>query len=200
VNTGPARDNPQNRTVRSFPTDDTVFGDFVRAWATTPAIRDPADLQHALRVRYPAALVRAQDEFGRLGSGGTVWYVFRYGVKDIAEADVELVEESGAWAIVDNERRFVAASEAFAAIVDASVEQLAGHAVEDFTSPADPTIREDLRAMWDEFKRGGRFASTIRYNYPDGRPRELAFEIVGDVEGQGRHRLTVAVIPSERQS
>jgi hypothetical protein len=184
VNRDPARDSPQNRAVRSFPTPDAVFGAFVRTWANAPAIRDPADLQHALRVRYPAALVRAQDEFGRLGSSGTVWYAFRHGVKDIAEADVELVEES----------------EAFAAIVDASVEQLAGHAVEDFTNPADPTIQDDLRAMWDEFKRAGRFASTIRYNYPDGRPRELAFEIVADAEGQARHRLTVAVIPSEPQS
>jgi PAS domain-containing protein len=200
VNRDPARDSPQNRAVRSFPTPDAVFGAFVRTWANAPAIRDPADLQHALRVRYPAALVRAQDEFGRLGSSGTVWYAFRHGVKDIAEADVELVEESGAWAIIDDQRRFVAASEAFAAIVDASVEQLAGHAVEDFTNPADPTIQDDLRAMWDEFKRAGRFASTIRYNYPDGRPRELAFEIVADAEGQARHRLTVAVIPSEPQS
>ncbi|MBI2781230.1 MAG: hypothetical protein HYX55_05485 [Chloroflexi bacterium] len=49
-------------------------------------------------------------------------------------------------------------------------------------------------AAWGEFKANGSLASTLRFNYADGRPRELAYDLVANADGPGRHRLTVRVI------
>jgi PAS domain-containing protein len=182
------------RSVRHFPSDDAAFGDFVRAWASAPAIAAPEDLQRALRTRYPAAVVRVQSEFGRLGPPTETWYAFRYGVRDAADERAAAVTPGAAWAIIDDDRRFVAVSQELAAIMEIGVEELAGRSLEDFGSAADPTVAEDLRAMWVELTASGRLTSTIRYNYLDGRPRELGFDIVLNGAGPGRHRLTVVVV------
>jgi hypothetical protein len=70
-----------------------------------------------------------------------------------------------------------------------------GHAIEDFSNPADPTIREDIARLWSEFRSSGALAATLRFNYADGRPRELGYRIVADAAGPGRHRLTVVELP-----
>jgi len=68
---------------------------------------------------------------------------------------------------------------------------LLGHQVEDFGSPDDPTIRTDIVRLWKDFRATGAIASTVRFNFGDGRPRELGYRLIADAAGRGRHRLTV---------
>jgi PAS domain-containing protein len=49
-----------------------------------------------------------------------------------------------AWAILDDERRFVEVSRALAEIAELPAHRMVGHPVEDFSNPDDPTIRDDI--------------------------------------------------------
>jgi PAS domain-containing protein len=179
--------------VRSFPSRDRDFAAFVAAAvAVLPEPRHPGALQRALRVRYPAAVVTEQVELARHGDGPIVWYAFRRAAA--APPDAAPVPTIAAWAILDDDRRFVEVSPALARIAELSPRSMLGHQVEDFSNPADPTIRRDIARLWAEFRTAGSLASTLRFNYADGRPRELAYRIDADAAGPGRHRLTVRVV------
>ena len=71
---------------------------------------------------------------------------------------------------------------------------MVGHRIEDFSNPGDPTVRDDIARLWAEFRAGGALASTVRFNFADGRPRELAYRIAADDDGPGRHRLSIKVL------
>jgi hypothetical protein len=45
--------------------------------------------------------------------------------------------------------------------------------------------------LWKDFRTTGAIASTVRFNFGDGRPRELGDRLIADAAGRGRHRLTV---------
>jgi PAS domain-containing protein len=183
--------------LHAFPSRDREFQDFAQAAFNVLAEpRTTAALQRALRVRYPAAAVTEQAELARHGDGPIVWYAFRtaaIGVPPIG-ADAP-VAPPDAFAIIDDERRFVEASPALARIVELPARRLIGRRIEDFSNPGDPTIRDDIARLWAEFKDGGAIASTLRFNYADGRPRELAYRLIADDDGEGRHRLIVRVLP-----
>lgn len=67
--------------VNAFPSRDAAFVEFAQAALTIlPQPPTPEALQAALRVRYPAAEVRVQEELARHGEGPIVWYAFRAGV------------------------------------------------------------------------------------------------------------------------
>jgi PAS domain-containing protein len=183
--------------LHAFPSRDREFLDFAQAaFNVLSEPRTTAALQRALRVRYPAAAVTEQAELARHGDGPIVWYAFRtaaIGVPPIGADSPAPAPE--AWAIVDDERRFVEVSPALATIVELPARRVLGHRIEDFSNPGDPTIRDDIARLWAEFKGGGAIASTVRFNYADGRPRELAYRLIADDDGDGRHRLIVRVIP-----
>jgi len=181
--------------LRTFPSTDREFGRYARAALSALGSARSADaLQRSLRGRYPAAVVRAQEELARHGAGPEVWYAFRtsaVGERLSPERPAE------AWAIVDDERRFVEVSPSLAAIVELPARHILGRRIEDFASPEDPTIRDDLLELWEEFQRLRTMTSTLRFNYADGRPRELEYRIVADADVPGRHRLLVWVVPVE---
>ena len=185
--------------INAFPSRDRAFRDFVQAvWAELPEPRTPEALQHALRGRYPAAIVTVQEELARHGDGPIVWYAFRTAAIGVrTDEPEEEPPDEGAWAILDDERRFLEVSPALAQIAELPAKRMLGHVIEDFSNPADPTIREDIARLWAEFRAGGALASTLRFNYADGRPREVAYRLVADAAGPGRHRLTVTVISKE---
>jgi PAS domain-containing protein len=181
--------------LHAFPSKDREFVDYAKAaWLGLEQPRTPEALQQLLRVRYPAAIVIVQDELARHGDGPFVWYAFR-----TAAIGTPLIDDSPgdgmAWAILDGDRRFLEVSPALARIAELSARQMVGRLIEDFSNPADPTIREDIGRLWAEFRSGGSLASTLRFNYVDGRPREIAYRLVADADGPGRHRLTVQVVP-----
>lgn len=181
-------------SLRSFPSSDREFIEFAQAAiAVLPEPRTDAALQRALRVRYPAAIVTVQAELARHGEGPVVWYAFRTAASSSDEEPT--VERAGAWAILDNDRRFVQVSPALARIAELPGRRMVGHAIEDFSNPADPTIQDDIAGLWAEFRANGSLSSSLRFNYLDGRPRELAYRLVADADGSGRHRLTVNVVP-----
>lgn len=183
--------------IHAFPSRDGEFAAFAaEALAALPSPKTPAALQQALRVRYPAAVVTVQVELARHGDGPIVWYAFRTAATASPGAEIESAEDP-AWAILDDERRFLEVSPALAGIAELPVGEMLGRQIEEFSNPADPTIREDITRLWSEFRSGGALAATLRFNYRDGRPREVAYRIVADAAGPGRHRLTVAVLPSE---
>jgi PAS domain-containing protein len=181
--------------LNAFPSQDREFVEYVHdAWAGLPEPRSPEGLQDALRARYPAAIVTVQDELARHGEGPIVWYAFRTAAIGAPAID-DAGEPESAWAILDDDRRFLEVSLALARIAELPARRMVGHQVEEFSNTADPTIREDIARLWDEFRMGGTLASTLRFNYADGRPREVAYRLVADADGRGRHRLSVHVLP-----
>ena len=181
--------------LHSFPSRDREFVEFAQAaWAVLPEPRSTEALQRALRVRYPAAVVTEQEELARHGDGPTIWYAFRTAAIGAPPIEVQPAR-SGSWAIIDDERTFVEVSAGLARIAELPASRMVGHRIEDFSNPNDPTIRDDIARLWAEFRSGGSLASTLRFNYADGRPRELAYRLVADADGPGRHRLTVRALP-----
>ncbi len=182
--------------LRTFPSDDQTFHGFSRAVLLRTVRSTPGELQVALRERYPAAIVRVQDELARRGDT-LVWYAFRYGsIVDAPQTTpVDWDGPEVAEGIVDDDRRFVAVDDALARIVELPREQMLGRALEDFTNPDDPTIREDMARLWAEFVAARAGESTIRFNRADGRARELAYRIVADDPVPGQHRLRVREMP-----
>jgi PAS domain-containing protein len=181
--------------LHAFPSRDRAFLEFAQAAFNVLAEpRTIEALQRALRVRYPAAIVTEQAELARHGEGPLVWYAFRTAAIGAPAIGAEAVA-SDAWAIVDDDRRFVEVSESFAQIVELPARRIVGHRIEDFSNPDDPTISDDIARLWTEFRGGGALASTVRFNYADGRPRELGYRIVADDDGPGRHRLSITVLP-----
>ncbi|HEY2915658.1 MAG TPA: PAS domain-containing protein [Candidatus Limnocylindrales bacterium] len=175
--------------LRLFPNDDQDFAAFARALlagldaaraATAPA------LQAALRTRYPAAVVAAQEELARHGDTPLVWYVYRAGSIGSSRA-----HEWEAWAILDDERHFLEVSPALAGIAEVAADDMLGHPLEDFTNPADPSIRDDIANLWVDFLQRGSIGSSIRFNFADGRHRELEYNLEVAADGAGRHRLSV---------
>lgn len=182
--------------LRAFPSRDDEFVEYAEAaWAALAAPQTPEALQHALRVRYPAAIVTVQDELARRGDAPLVWYAFRTAAIGTPPID-DAVEPAPAWAILDDERRFLEVSPALAKIAELPARRMVGHLIEEFSNPVDPTIREDIARLWEEFRSGGTLASTLRFNYADGRPREVAYRLDAHADGEGRHRLSVHVLPA----
>jgi len=181
--------------IHAFPSRDREFVEFAQAaGAVLPAPQTTDALQRALRVRYPAAVVTEQAELARHGDGPIVWYAFRtaaVGAPGVGATS----EKTGAWAILDDEGLFVEVSPGLARIAELPARRMVGQRIEDFSNPADPSIVDDIARLWSEFRSSGALASTLRFNYADGRPRELAYQLVADVDGAGRHRLTVRVLP-----
>jgi PAS domain-containing protein len=183
--------------LHAFPSGDREFLEF--AQAAFNVLADPRtieDLQRALRVRYPAAVVTEQAELARHGDGPLVWYAFRTAAIGAPAIGADPIE-TDAWAIVDDDRRFIEVSPAFAKIVELPGRRIVGNRIEDFSNPGDPTVRDDIARLWTEFRDGGALASTVRFNFADGRPRELAYRIAADDDGPGRHRLSIKVLTPE---
>ena len=186
--------------LHAFPSRDHEFLEFAQAAFNVLAEpRTTEALQRALRVRYPAAVVTEQAELARHGEGPIVWYAFRTAAIGTPLIGTDSGEPE-AWAIIDDDRRFVEVSPALARIVELPARRMLGHRIEDFSNPADPTVREDIARLWAEFRSGGTLAATLRFNYRDGRPREVAYRLMADAAGSGRHRLTVVVLPTRNTS
>jgi PAS domain-containing protein len=182
-----------NVRLRAFPSRDREFGRFARAaLAALGGDPTPESLQRSLRARYPTAVVRVQSELAEHGGGPTVWYALRTSVLGLSPVDTRPAE---AWAILDGDRRFVEVSPSLSAIVELPARHMLGHRVEEFSSPDDPTIEDDITDLWAEFERSGSVRSTVRFNFADGRPRELEYRLEAHADGHGRHRLLVWVVP-----
>ena len=180
--------------LHAFPSRDREFLEFAQAAFNVLAEpRSIEALQRALRVRYPAAIVTEQAELARHGDGPPVWYAFRTAAIGTPAIGADATD-TDAWAIIDDERRFLLVSPAFARIVELPARRIVGSRIEDFSNPDDPTIRDDITRLWSEFHDGGALASTVRFNYADGRPREVAYRLTADEDGPGRHRLSIRVI------
>jgi hypothetical protein len=176
--------------LHAFPSSDPEFGAFAEAaLVALEEPRTPDALQRALRTRYPTAIVTAQDELARHGNAPLVWYAFRTAA--LTWEDTARTDPWPAWAILDEHRRFLEISDDLAAIAELPGPAMLGHQVEEFSNPGDPTIREDIVRLWGEFLTRRAIASTLRFNYADGRPRELAYRLEADAAGPGRHRLSV---------
>lgn len=178
--------------LRTFPSKDREFGRFARAaLASLGGGATTEELQRSLRARYPAAIVSAQHDLARHGEGPPIWYAFR--TSAVGES-LSPDRPAEAWAVVDDERRFIEVSPSLSAIVELPARHILGRQIEEFTNPGDPTIREDIGQLWEEFVRRRTITSTVRFNFADGRPRELEYRLVADADGPGRHRLLVWVV------
>lgn len=182
--------------LHPFPSGDRAFAEYAEEAlrALDADARTPLELQRRIRRRYPAAAVVVQDDLARHGGGPTVWYVYRSG-SATAEGRSLPPGSWPAWALIDDDRRFVEMSEEFAAIAEVPLSEMIGRRVEDFANPDDPTIQEDLLGIWRTFEQTGLLASTIRFNHADGSARELEYRLVANDPERGRHRLSIREIP-----
>jgi PAS domain S-box-containing protein len=192
-----AVDSPAAVQLRTFPSADPVFRAYARD--ALDGLRQPSTiaLQDHIRTRYPFAVVREQDSLARRGPGPTVWYAFRYGTVSHWPPGTPMIDWDSAdiaWGVLDEDRRFADLNDAFAAIVEQPRDAILGRATEEFTNPEDPSIREDMAALWQQFVETRWIESTIRFNRRDGRRRQFAFRLVADDPEPGRHRLRVVEI------
>jgi PAS domain-containing protein len=179
--------------LRVFPRDDAAFG--ADAEAAMRASSSPDGLQRALRVHYPAAVVRPREDIADPGFGPDVWYVYRYG--SARPMGRWWTEKAYPWAVLDDQRRFVDLSSSLAAIVEAPVEMILGQQVEAFSNPDDPTARDDVEALWNQFRRAGQLDATLRFRRLDGTEREIEYHLVANAAGPGRHLATVREVARE---
>lgn len=171
--------------LQIFPADDERFAVYVREVHRTTG-DDAARLQAAIRARYPAAVVRPRTEFAAPEGALPLWYVFRYGAI-VPPTDRWWEHPGHARAVLDSNRTFLDANEALARIVEVPLDRLIGAPVEAFSNPDDPSIVEDLGAMWQRFLADGELHLTLRFNRLDGTARELEIHLLRDEAGPGRH-------------
>jgi PAS domain-containing protein len=177
-------------SLRTFPAEDV---DFRRAAeAALPDSADPRALQGRLRERFPAAVVRVREALADPGFGEQVWYAYRYG--SVTPGTRWWEEPGHAWAILDDDRRFVEATDALAAIVEVPRDELIGRPVEAFANPEDTSVPEDAAGMWAELRIRGHVHATLRFRRLDGTPRELEYYVTADAAGPGRHLAIVREI------
>lgn len=196
----PTRPHPR---LQVFPAEDAAFRRFVvdafavlvaDAGSRTEILVEPDELQVRLRERYPAAVVRPRDSLADPGEGDVLWYVYRFGS---VSPGLRWWEEPGhAWAILDDERRFVEVSTSLTGIVELPRDVLLGRSVEMLANPDDVTAPEDLAALWGELVARGELHATLRFRRDDGSPRELEYHITRDGAGPDRHLAVVREIES----
>jgi PAS domain-containing protein len=186
-----------DKKLHAFPSTDRAFRAYAEeAYAELdPRERTPEALQRLVRRRYPAAVVKVQDELGRYSGTPEIWYLFRSATLPVPPGSAAPDPPWPAWADIDDDRRFILMTPEFAAIAELAPEAMLGHRVEEFTNPADPTVREDLARLWEEFQRNGAIGATMRFNYADGRPREVEYRLIARQGGPGRHRLSIRELP-----
>lgn len=186
--------------LQVFPSEDTAFRRFADAALTRVRVEatgsdlglDPADLQHAIRDRYPAAVVRARDSLADPGYGEIVWYVYRFGS---VTAGRHWWEEPGhAWAILDEHRQFAEVSTSLLDIVEVPREAIIGRRVEELANPDDVSAAEDVAALWAEMLLRGELHATLRYRRLDGAQREIEYHVTREAAGPGRHLAVVREI------
>jgi len=193
-----ARPTPR---LQAFPAEDLAFRRYVAdAFATLlaeveprpDALLDPEELQVRLRARYPAAIVRPRDRLADPGDGDLLWYVYRFGS---ISPGLRWWEEPGhAWAILDDDRRFVEVSTSLTEIVEAPREAIIGQLVDALSNPEDASALEDIRSLWAEFMERGELHATLRFRRLDGSPREIEYHVTREGAGPDRHLAVVREI------
>ena len=132
--------------LRTLPGDDPAFRAAFEA-AAEDAV-DAAEAQRRIRERYPLAAVVVRD--AEPGSVQRVrWDAYRYAPSVAAERWWRSPELP--WAVLDDARTFVDASESLAAIVEAPREAIIGQPIDAFAGSDDPTVRPDLEGLWAVF-------------------------------------------------
>ena len=194
----PARPTPR---LQAFPAEDLAFRRYVAdAFATLlaeveprpDALLEPEELQVRLRARYPAAVVRPRDRLADPGDGDLLWYVYRFGS---ISPGLRWWEEPGhAWAILDDDRRFVEVSTSLTEIVEAPREAILGQLVDALSNPEDASALEDIRSLWTEFMERGELHATLRFRRLDGSPREIEYHVTREGAGPERHLAVVREI------
>jgi PAS domain-containing protein len=188
VNQGQTRRGPV--LLRTFPAEDAAFRRF--AEGALPAAADPESMQRQLRERFPAAVVRVREALADPGFGPRVWYVYRYG--SVTPGQRWWEEPGHAWAVLDDDRRFVEATHSLADIIEVPRDELLGRPLDAFANPDDVTAGDDLAALGAELMIRGHLHSTLRFRRMDGSPRELEYYITANAAGPGRHLVIVREI------
>jgi len=190
-------ERPVDIQLRTFPSADPTF--YVYACEALDAMKRPSTrgLQDNIRIRYPLAVVRAQEDLARRGAGPLVWYAFRYGTVAHGPPGIQLIDWDGtdiAWGIVDDERRFADLNDALAAIVEQPRDAILGRALEEFTNPEDPSIREEdcgvadgVRLVLDDRAGDGPAVPGQRGEQPDQLERDARGALRGHRLGSFAH-------------
>jgi PAS domain-containing protein len=194
----PAHPTPR---LQAFPAEDLAFRRFVaeayalllgEIEARPDTLLEPEELQLRLRSRYPAAVVRPRDRLADPGDGDVLWYVYRFGS---ISPGLRWWEEPGhAWAILDDDRRFVEVSTSLTEIVEAPRDAILGQLVDALSNPEDASALEDIRSLWAEFMARGELHATLRFRRLDGSPREIEYHVTREGAGPERHLAVVREI------
>ncbi len=193
--------------LRAFPGEDLAFRRFV-ADAIAQLLANggsgvdgdpvPDDLQAMLRGRYPSAVVRRREDLADPGDGQVIWYVYRFGG---VNAGRHWWDEPGhAWAILDDDRRFVEVSTSLAEIVEVVRDDLLGRGVEAFSNPSDVSAIDDVIVLWAQLLERGELHGTLRFRRLDGSPRAIEYHVTRETAGPNRHLAVVREIEPSRVS
>jgi PAS domain-containing protein len=187
--------------LQAFPAEDIAFRRFVAGCygaliadvaGQADVLLEPEELQLRLRARYPAAVVRPRDTLADPGDGDVVWYVYRFGS---VSPGLRWWEEPGhAWAILDDDRRFVEVSTSLTEIVEAPREALLGIQVDALANPEDESALDDVQALWAELLSRGELHATLRFRREDGSDREIEYYVTREGAGPERHLAVVREI------
>lgn len=194
----PARSLPR---LQAYPAEDLAFRRFVadafaelvgEAGAHPNARLEAADLQWRLRIRYPSAVVRERDALADPGGGEDLWYVYRFG--SVRPGRRWWEEPGHAWAILDDDRRFVEVSTSLAEIVEVPRDMILGQPVTAFANPGDTSVGADFDGLWTELRERGELHATLRFGRLDGTLREIEYHVTRDGAGPDRHLAVVREI------
>ena len=194
----PARSLPR---LQAYPAEDLAFrrcvadafAELLADVGARPNARlETADLQWRLRERYPSAVVRQRDPLADPGEGEDLWYVYRFG--SVRPGRRWWEEPGHAWAILDDDRRFVEVSTSLAEIVEVPRELIIGRPVVAFANPGDVTVNADFDGLWAELLEKGELHATMRFARRDGSRREIEYHVTKDGAGPDRHLAVVREI------
>jgi PAS domain-containing protein len=175
--------------LHTFPSDDGAFRLFVEDEFARLGGASLDELQSALRIRYPFAIVRLRSELATFGKDGPLWYAFRRGFGD--PPSDRWWDRVAAWATIAADRTFVAVTDAFAAILEVPIATVIGLRIEELANPDDPTATLDVSALWTELLSRGFADGTLRFNRLDGTPREIEYHIARDPNRTGTYRAAI---------
>jgi PAS domain-containing protein len=188
-------------TLLCFPPHDEVFtrvamSQLVALADAGPGRLTPERLEASLRDRFPRTAVRQQDSLASLVPG-QAWYVYRDGrYSPFADVDPWWERSEAAWIEIDDDGRYLDASDAALAIMGATRDALGTLSTGDL---ADTPIRSLVPWVWELARETGILQSTSILRPLDGRPPvgiEYRLERVAD----GRWRSSMRMIPREDAS
>ena len=164
-----------------FPPHDVVFAASAARHLDGLDRADPDQLQAALQLAYPNAVVRAQDTLAALG-GGVAWYAYRDGrYSPFTQHEPWWEAEDAAYICIDADGRYIDANAAALDLIGIDLDTLRTMGTGALT---DPGVRPNVPWIWALLEDAGLLHSTSILVTPDGRRVPVEYRLVLGTDGR----------------